>query len=603
MLKRYRFLLIIVALVTLFLITVIWYIHFIENKRENLQNDKYKVIVKKMQEELAANILAKQKATLAMAISLADYDLVEDLVNKRVDKDHYSDLIAKFKKDTLYKNIWIHIVDKDMNSIYRSWDDVKSENIAELRPDLVAIMKTKKVAHICSSGQYDLSIKAVVPLIKDDKVIGLLELVSHFNSISKQLKKFDTDSVVVLNKEQSKRLKKPFTKLFINNEYYVANFDAPPKHLKYLSDRGVENYFNNSYKVDNDYLVVSYPIKGIDSKPVGYYIMFKKRDSVSSIDLDFFMFRWFTFGTFLFMTISVIGAVSLFYINRKEKQYYKNIIDSSTNMVVINDKHSTVTVNRIFFKYFDRYSSMDEFKKKHKCMCEFFHKEDGYLQKVMDGVNWVDYLLANRDKENKVKIKYYEKEYYFSVNASLVSEEKDHYSLVFSDITKQENYKNELEHLTVTDSLTGIKNRRYFTQRLDEEISKAKRYRHGLSLVMFDIDYFKKVNDVHGHAVGDNVLVEYSKFISSLIRDVDVLCRIGGEEFMIILPHSNKKNAAHIAEKLRIKIQEYKKILPITMSFGVTQYVDGEDVEFIYKRVDDALYKAKETGRNRVVVG
>ncbi|QOY55923.1 diguanylate cyclase [Candidatus Sulfurimonas marisnigri] len=580
------------------------YTGFLEEKKDSLQNIKYKLLASEMQEEVGAMILAKQKATLAMAISLAnDKKLVQDVFSNNIDNDYYKKLISDYREYTQYKNIWVHIIDKDLNSIYKSWSNIKHENIAGLRPDLVSVSKSKKPSYGCSAGLYDLSIKAVIPLFKDDVFIGIIEVISHFNSISKQLKKFDTDSVVVLKKRYSEKLKYPFTATFINSEYYVANFDAPSGILKYLEKKGVQNYFNNSYKVEDDYLVVSHELKTLNMESLGYYIMFKKRNNVSNLDLDFLMFKWFTFTTIIVMSIAIIVSSFLFYGNRREKKYYKNIIDSSTNIVVINDKNTTIDVNRVFFKYFDGYKSLKEFKMEHACICDFFVKEDGCVQKDMSGQHWVEYLEQNSTSYNKVKIKYNEKEYYFSVAVSLISVEKNHYSVVLTDITEQERYKIELEYLTVTDPLTGIKNRRYFNQRLKEEISKSRRYGHSLSLIMCDIDFFKKVNDIHGHIVGDNVLVEYSKLISSFIRNVDIFCRIGGEEFMIILPHASKENAEVIAEKLRIEIKNSEKILPITMSFGVTQYVDGEDAEFLYKRVDDALYKAKETGRDRVVVG
>ncbi|QOY53508.1 diguanylate cyclase [Candidatus Sulfurimonas baltica] len=575
----------------------------LEEKKSNLQNSKYKLLANEMQEEVAAMILSKQKATLAMAMSLAnDEKLVQDIFNKNIEEDYYKKLISDYREYTQYKNIWVHIIDKDLNSIYKSWSNIKHENIASMRPDLVSVSKSKKPSYGCSAGLYDLSIKAVIPLFKDDVFIGIIEVISHFNSISKQLKKFDTDSVVVLKKGYSEKLKYPFTATFINSEYYVANFDAPSEILKYLEKKGVQNYFNNSYKVEDDYLVVSHELKTLNMESLGYYIMFKNRESVSNLDLDFLMFKWFTFTIIIIMSIAIIVSSYLFYANRREKKYYKNIIDSSTNIVVINDKNTTIDVNRVFFKYFDGYKSLKEFKREYACICDFFVIEDGCVQKSMDGQHWVDYLEQNSTRHNKVKIKYHEKEYYFSVAVSLISVEENHYSVVLADITEQERYRIELEYLTVTDPLTGIKNRRYFNQRLSEEISKSKRYGDQLSIIMCDVDFFKKVNDVHGHIVGDNVLIEYSKLISSLIRDVDIFCRIGGEEFMIILPYTNKKNAEVIAEKLRIEVKNSNKILPITMSFGVTQYVDGEDAEFLYKRVDDALYKAKEAGRDKVVV-
>ena len=260
-------------------------------------------------------------------------------------------------------------------------------------------------------------------------------------------------------------------------------------------------------------------------------------------------------------------------------------------------------MNKIFFKYFDKYKTLKEFLAENECICDFFVEEDGYIKKDMDGVKWVDYLVKNKSKVHKIKVDIFGKIYYFSASASKVFKEKNHHSIVLTDITEQENYKKELEHLSVTDSLTGIGNRRYFHQKIEEEIQRAKRYKHSLSLVMFDIDFFKQVNDKHGHSVGDEVLIEYTRLINSLLREGDVFSRIGGEEFIIILPHAGRDEAQKIAEKLRAKIELFQKILPITMSFGVVEYIVGEEIEFIFKRVDDALYKAKESGRNIVVVG
>ena len=157
--------------------------------------------------------------------------------------------------------------------------------------------------------------------------------------------------------------------------------------------------------------------------------------------------------------------------------------------------------------------------------------------------------------------------------------------------------------MTVTDTLTGIKNLRFFKKKIKEEMYSAKRYGNNLSLVMLDIDHFKSINDNYGHDIGDTVLVEYTKLISSNLRESDIFSRTGGEEFMIILPHSDIENASNIAEKLRKKIENHKLTVPITMSLGVTEYIKDEDEETFIKRVDDALYKAKDEGRNRVVVG
>jgi diguanylate cyclase (GGDEF)-like protein len=595
--------LLISAIFLLLLYTSWQYIDFLQSKRDALAASKHRVQALSMHEKVSSMILQKQKATVAMALSIAsDRYLAENIKNKTIKEEYYKCLIAKFRENTLYKNIWIQILDKDINSLYRSWSPKRGDNLSKIRQDLVNVVQTKKVAYSVSVGKFDLAIKAIVPLFIDKEFVGIIEVISHFNSISKQLKKSDIDSVVVLKKELKKQLLYPFTKIFIDN-YYVANFDAPKQERDYLKENGVEKYFSNSYKIENDQIIASYELKNKNEKSVGYYIMFKKIDTISNMDLDFFMFKWMALGIIVMMSITIIVSTMLFFANRRQKKYFHNIINSATNIVLINNRKSILDVNRIFFKYFDKYRTLDEFLAENECICDFFVAEDGYIKADMDGIKWVDYLVENKSKAHKMKVDIFGKIYYFSASASKVLREKNHYSIVLTDITEQENYKKELEHLSVTDSLTGIGNRRYFHQKIEEEIQRAKRYKHSLSLVMFDIDFFKQVNDKHGHSVGDEVLIEYTKLIASLLREGDLLSRIGGEEFMIILPHARRDEAEKIAEKLRAKVEFCQTILPITMSFGVVEYIVGEDIEYIFKRVDDALYKAKNSGRNLVVVG
>ena len=302
--------------------------------------------------------------------------------------------------------------------------------------------------------------------------------------------------------------------------------------------------------------------------------------------------------TLLFMAISI-----LFYRYDKQKYYYKNIIDNSTNIVIVSDMKRLVSANKTFFKYFKGYKSIEEFAQKHSCICDFFEEEEGYLSALNDGVNWIKYLIDNKIIYHKVKIKIYEDEYYFTISASVLDKKNSLYGVILSNITEQEKYKKELELLAIKDALTNIGNRRFFHQKLDEQIVLTQRYNHPFSLVIFDIDFFKKVNDNYGHDMGDKVLVEYTKFISSILRDTDVFCRIGGEEFIVILPNTTKDKAYILAQKLRESVENYKQVLPITMSFGVAGYEKGDDDISLYKRVDLALYKAKETGRNKVVLG
>ena len=168
-------------------------------------------------------------------------------------------------------------------------------------------------------------------------------------------------------------------------------------------------------------------------------------------------------------------------------------------------------------------------------------------------------------------------------------------------------YHEEIYRLTTIDGLTQIFNKRYFLDALDREMGRAQRYRRDLSLIMFDIDHFKSVNDTYGHLAGDYVLKQLAVAIMGRIRREDILARYGGEEFAIILPEIDKENAIHFGEKIRHLAQETVFIfdnteIPVTLSIGVcTLRPDILDPPAFIRLVDENLYQAKNTGRNRVV--
>ncbi|MBI5894008.1 MAG: diguanylate cyclase [Deltaproteobacteria bacterium] len=170
------------------------------------------------------------------------------------------------------------------------------------------------------------------------------------------------------------------------------------------------------------------------------------------------------------------------------------------------------------------------------------------------------------------------------------------------EIAIRKETEEKLKVMATTDSLTGIYNRRKFEELLEIETQRAVRYKTPLSLIEFDIDYFKDINDTHGHLAGDDVLVEITKLISENIRDIDIFARWGGEEFMIIVPHNEIEGARILAEKLRTIVEGHRitGIGAVTCSFGAAQFNEGDTFDSFIKRTDDALYDAKRSGRNKV---
>jgi diguanylate cyclase (GGDEF)-like protein len=168
----------------------------------------------------------------------------------------------------------------------------------------------------------------------------------------------------------------------------------------------------------------------------------------------------------------------------------------------------------------------------------------------------------------------------------------------------------ELERLSIVDPLTGLYNRRHLTRRLQEEWSLARREQFPLSIIMMDIDYFKRLNDTSGHMAGDRCLVEIAKLLQDEIhRPSDMVARFGGEEFIIVLPNTNLSGAQHIAERIRCRAEAHRveiesHQLRFTVSLGAASQIPGPSsgAEDLIRRSDSALYEAKEGGRNRVVV-
>lgn len=165
------------------------------------------------------------------------------------------------------------------------------------------------------------------------------------------------------------------------------------------------------------------------------------------------------------------------------------------------------------------------------------------------------------------------------------------------------------KELAYTDGLTGIFNRRYFDQRFQREILRARRYKRTLSILMVDIDHFKKYNDTVGHLLGDEVLRRVAKLLENNLRRADIICRYGGEEFVVILPEIDLKHAALVAEKLRQTVlhtsfpgEEKLPLKQLTISIGVAAYPEnGKFDQEVLDKADQALYQAKRKGRNQVV--
>lgn len=286
------------------------------------------------------------------------------------------------------------------------------------------------------------------------------------------------------------------------------------------------------------------------------------------------------------------------------EKYLQTVLDAQKNMVIVRSRGKIEKANQAFYNFMN-VRDLEEFKINHRCISEFFTESNGngYLNQVMDDISWVSYILKHPLKTHKVKISHSEKDIVFEVNAK-VTEVDDDYKVVvtFNNINEIETQRRALEITSTTDALTGIANRFKFNMMLEQQIEMSKRYNHSFCLILFDIDDFKKINDIYGHQAGDNILVELSTLVKKSIRKSDTIARWGGEEFAIILPQSRLKTAVKIAEKLCLKIayHTFEDDLKVTCSFGVSDYKKSYDIRTLLKVADEKLYIAKNRGKDQV---
>lgn len=276
-------------------------------------------------------------------------------------------------------------------------------------------------------------------------------------------------------------------------------------------------------------------------------------------------------------------------------------IEEIDDIIMISDRAGILTFVNDAYVSHTGYSREKSIGKTAAILKSGKHDKDYYknLWKEILSGNVFRGLIINRKKDGEL---YYEEKTITPIKndagaiTSFVSTGKD--------ITERIKMQQDLEKLASTDNLTGIYNRHKFEELFKIELDRVARYKHPLTLIMFDIDHFKNVNDTYGHDVGDEVLKNIVNVVRKNIRNTDIFVRWGGEEFIILCPETETQKATNFAEKLRSAIETtlFAQAGNITCSFGVTSYIDKEIDDSFLKRVDNALYKAKNEGRNRVLV-
>lgn len=305
-----------------------------------------------------------------------------------------------------------------------------------------------------------------------------------------------------------------------------------------------------------------------------------------------------------FFIILVVWMVAHYLYKVRSVNFIKTFLDSQNTMMFLSTENKVKIVNKMGLKTLG-FTSLNSFLSETTTLLNFFIEEDGCLHKHTYGKKWLEILEQSKEKIAKVKIfskkdKLY---YYYQIKVSKLKGTSE-YILIFTDISDMERTQNNLRECAENDPLTKIYNRTKVNYLFESIFVNAKKYNQSFSVILFDIDHFKMINDTHGHNVGDKVLFELARLTQSQFRSSDILARWGGEEFIIILKDTTGKQASMLANRVRVAIDKYNftGVGKLTCSFGVTQYQLDETKIELLERVDEALYEAKDGGRNRVVI-
>jgi len=419
---------------------------YIQKEQNNKLTERYYTSSEYIKKNLLNLISDKKNATLSIALSfLENKEIINSILTKNssnIDLNKYS---LQLRKYTKFKNVWFQILDKDGNSFYRSWSDHKKDSL-KFRPDVKKILKTKKIQTSISVGRYDMSFKSMVPILKDNELIGIFEVITHFNSISKMLEKQKIDSLILANEKYKNKIKYPFTKKFIG-DCYIANFNAKDYLIDLVKNKGIEKILEiKNYRIINEKFLVTQQVIEFENEVIGYIILTK---NLNDIDVSSILDAKKSSTKNLILSIILIGIIFLainYYSYLKqiqiEKKRVQTILDSQKNIIIITDGIKIQNANAQLIDFFDEFKSLDEFKEKYDCICDRFIEmnDDNYLiDKDYDGKNWAEHILNNNERKFKAAIKKADKIYHFTLNVNIAdSEEEIPYIIVtLTDITNE----------------------------------------------------------------------------------------------------------------------------------------------------------------------
>ena len=600
--------------------------------------ERYSTIAKEMRQKTQTLIDEKKEAILLIALSMSSNPSIREAILSNQPTDlKLNELSEKFRQQTSLKNLWFQIITTNGHSFYRSWTKKRGDDLSLIRLDIAAMLQEPKIITSISTGKFDLTFKAIVPIYEDKEFIGLFEVLAKFNSIANKLENEGINPVFLVDKSYKKQLTKAFTNTFVD-DYYVTNLDVKEKYLNIVRQSNIENYIGlkNDYQLDekNSSLVVYFGLRDIKNNPMGHFVLFKALDSIAVEDIysarnKFLLFIGFLI-LFLFVVVRYVSnrhmtqQIKAINSQLEEKVSLKNkelikqgiflqsVMDGVSNSVMVIDKnYNVIMMNKVAEKETGYDLNKDETEKCYKIA----HHLDAPCQS--DAHRCQHHNVFATGKTSRVvheNISAEGKVQFIEITSTPLFNESGEIDAIIElghDITDHimiheelHQQKIELSYQAHHDALTGLPNRVLFVDRVDQTIKLAKRENMKVAILFIDLDRFKEINDTLGHSVGDEVLIEIAQRLKNNIRSIDTVARLGGDEFTLILSDIKRASIVmEIAQKLVAALAEKivygENELYVSASIGITLYPDdGTETEILLRNADSAMYQAKDRGRN-----
>ncbi|MGD9624637.1 MAG: sensor histidine kinase [Arcobacter sp.] len=348
--KKSKYILInFLVLVLLCFITALGGTQFILKKEKELLQEKYNSVTINIKDKINSLILSKKNATLAITLTLAENENIKKPILKTNEKNFYDlDILSKKLRDyTDFKNVWFQIINKEGISVYRSWTKDKNDEIKLYRLDLQKILEKPQIKNTISVGIYDITFKSIVPIYENNNFIGILEGITHFNSITKDLREIDNlEPIILVDKFFTKQLKEnSFSKIFFK-DYYVPNIDVSKELLSYLEKEEIENFLKiNSYLIKDGKIITNFQIYQDDVK-LANILVFKDLNLIDISEIIKFKQHAFLYLILFLILLCLTVLIISYYIYSKRLKELNLYLQQTVNKEIIKNDEK----NKLLFQ-------------------------------------------------------------------------------------------------------------------------------------------------------------------------------------------------------------------------------------------------------------